>query len=266
MRSKTSRRRIRSRSFPTRLGFRQKGARTCFHTAAWFSNAFGPRNRHFEEAMASADTVRSWIMAQCSRAALSPDGFGAQIYAAVDTGELTEDEAPLLVRSFLSAGVDTTVNGLGAALYCFARYPDQWRTFREKPFLARQAFDEAIRFESPVQTFFRTAIREVEVGGIPLGDNDKVLLFLAAANRDPRKWENPESFDITRRAAGHVGFGTGIHGCVGQAVARLEGELVLTALAKRVAAIEIVGEPKRRFNNTLRGLASLPVTVRAVSS
>jgi cytochrome P450 len=119
-----------------------------------------------------------------------------------------------------------------------------------------------IRFESPVQTFFRTTTREVDVGGVRLGDNDKVLLFLAAANRDPRKWERPGEFDITRRAAGHVGFGAGIHGCVGQAVARLEAELVLGALARRVEAIEIVGEPVRRFNNTLRGLASLPVNVR----
>jgi cytochrome P450 len=251
--------------FPDALGLPPEGRENLLPYGSMVFNAFGPRNQLFDAAMANADNVRGWIMAQCSRTALSPDGFGVQIYAAVDTGELTEDEAPLVVRSFLSAGVDTTVNGLGAALYCFARYPDQWRILRQKPSLARQAFDEAIRFESPVQTFFRTTTREVEVAGVPLGDNDKVLLFLAAANRDPRKWENPDSFDITRYAGGHVGFGSGIHGCVGQAVARLEGELVLTALAKRVEAIEIVGEPKRRFNNTLRGLASLPVAVRAFS-
>ena len=84
-------------------------------------------------------------------------------------------------------------------------------------------------------------------------------MFLGAANRDPARWERPDDYDINRRNAGHVGFGTGIHGCVGAVLARLEGELVLGALARKVGSIEIAGEPKRRYNNTLRGLASLPV-------
>jgi cytochrome P450 len=248
--------------FPDALGLAPEGRENLLPYGNMVFNAFGPRNRLFDEAMANADAVRGWIMAQCARPALAPEGFGAQIYAAVDSGELAAGEAPLLVRSFLSAGIDTTVNGLAAALYCFARHPEQWRALRGNPSLVRQAVEEAIRFESPVQTFFRTTTREVEVGGVRLGDNDKILLFLAAANRDPRKWERPDEFDVTRRAAGHVGFGAGIHGCVGQAVARLEGELVLAALARRVAAIEVDGEPVRRFNNTLRGLARLPVRVR----
>ena len=82
-----------------------------------------------------------------------------------------------------------------------------------------------------------------------------------AANRDPRKWEAPERFDIRRKTLGHVGFGAGIHGCVGQAVARMEGEIILTELAKRVETIKLIGEPKLQLNNTLRGWASLPVAV-----
>jgi 4-methoxybenzoate monooxygenase (O-demethylating) len=96
---------------------------------------------------------------------------------------------------------------------------------------------------------------------MPIGEGEKVLMFLAAANRDPRRWDKPDSYDIRRRTAGHVGYGSGIHMCVGQLVARLEGEVILAALARRIAKIEITGEPKRRFNNTLRGLDSLPVTI-----
>ena len=88
-------------------------------------------------------------------------------------------------------------------------------------------------------------------------------MFLAAANRDPRRWERPEDYDIARRTSGHVGFGAGIHMCVGQLLARLEGEVLLAALARRVRAIEIAGTPVRRYNNTLRGLASLPLALRA---
>jgi cytochrome P450 len=114
-----------------------------------------------------------------------------------------------------------------------------------------------------VQTFFRTTTRAVEIGGHVIGEGEKVLMFLAAANRDPRRWENADSYDITRRTSGHVGYGSGIHMCVGQLVARLEGEVMMAALARKVKSIEITGEVKRRYNNTLRGLESLPITIKA---
>jgi cytochrome P450 len=212
--------------------------------------------------MANAQPIVSWIISRCQRAALAPGGLGAQIYAAADAGELTEDEASLLVRSFLTAGLDTTVVGLGNALFCFAQHPEQWQRLRQEPTLARAAFDEVLRYESPVQTFFRTTTCPVEVAGVQLGEGEKVLLFLAAANRDARRWENPDRFDITRQASGHLAFGVGIHGCVGMAVARLEAEIVLSLLARKVEAIELDGEPERRLNNTLRGLARLPIRVR----
>jgi cytochrome P450 len=211
--------------------------------------------------MANAGPVRDWIMSKCSRAALAPGGLGMQIFQAVDSGELTEPEAGMLVRSFLSAGIDTTVYGLGNALHCFVSYPEQWSILRENPKLIRGAFEEVLRFEAPVQTFFRTTTKAVDVSGVGIGDGEKVLLFLAAANRDPRRWDKPDTFDVKRRATGHMTFGTGIHGCVGQAVARLESEAILGALTKRVASFELTGEPKPRLNNTLRGLDSLPLRI-----
>jgi cytochrome P450 len=129
--------------------------------------------------------------------------------------------------------------------------------------LSRAAFEEAVRFETPVQTFFRTTTRDVEIGGVRLDEGEKVLMFLGAANRDARKFERPDEYDIERRVGGHVGFGYGIHACVGQVLARLEGECVLGSLARKVASIDITGPIQRRYNNTLRGLASLPVTIRA---
>ena len=193
---------------------------------------------------------------------MNADGFGARIYAEADAAQLSEEEAGLLVRSLLTAGLDTTIFGLGAAMYCFATYPHQWRILRNDPRLVRPAFEEVIRFISPVQTFFRTTTREVEVAGITLGEGEKVLLFLASANRDPDMWDNPETFDIRRGATGHVGFGHGIHMCVGQYVARLEAEVLLTTLANKIAALEPDGVPVWRLNNTLHGLDSLPLTVR----
>jgi cytochrome P450 len=247
--------------FPDAVGISEDGRENLLPYGSMVFNSFGPRNDLFEQAMANAGPVRDWIMSKCSRAALAPGGLGMRIFEAVDSGELTEAEAGMLVRSFLSAGIDTTVYGLGNALHCFASHPEQWSILRDNPALIRGAFEEVLRFEAPVQTFFRTTTKNVEVAGVRLGDGEKVLLFLAAANRDPRRWDKPDTFDVRRRATGHMTFGTGIHGCVGQAVARLESEAVFGALARHVASFELTGEPTRRLNNTLRGLDTLPLRI-----
>jgi cytochrome P450 len=249
--------------FPDAVGLSEQGRENLLPYGTMVFNSFGPRNDLFDKAMANAGPVRDWIMSKCSRAALAPNGLGMQIFNAVDAGELTEDEAGMLVRSFLSAGIDTTVYGLGNALYCFAGHPEQWSVLRENPNLIRGSFEEVLRFEAPVQTFFRTTAKAVDVGDVQIGDGEKVLLFLAAANRDPRRWDKPDTFDVRRRAAGHMTFGTGIHGCVGQAVARLESEAIFAALVKRVVSFEMTGKPERRLNNTLRGFDSLPLRVKA---
>lgn len=134
---------------------------------------------------------------------------------------------------------------------------------RDDPSLARNAFEEAVRFESPIQTFFRTTTRGTEVADVELGEGQKVFVSLGGANRDPRKWEEPTRFDIKRSVGGHLAFGTGVHGCLGQMFARIEGEAVLTALTKRVHSFRLVGEPIPSLNNTSRGYASIPLSVQA---
>lgn len=246
------------RVFPDAMGMKREGREKLLPHAEMLFNSFGPRNALFEASREKASF--DWIEEQGRRENLSP-GLGLVIHEAADRGEISHEEAPLLVRALLQAGLDTTVNAIGAALYCLARFPDQWERLRAGPALAKAAFDEAIRFESPVQTFFRTATRNTEIGGAPVQEGDKILMMLASANRDPRQWEMPDRYDITRRTLGHVGFGAGIHQCVGQILARMEGELVLDALVRRVKRICIAGDVVRRHNNTLRGLASLPVEV-----
>jgi len=245
--------------FPGAIGLGAEGLENLLPYGSMAFNAFGPRNKHFEASMRDASRVVGWINAQCAREALAPDGLGAVVWAAVDTGEISAEEAPLLVRSMLTAGLDTTIIGIGNALYALAANPGEWAKLRDNPALVRPAFDEMLRFESPVQTFFRTTTRATELGGVELPQDAKILLFLAGANRDPRRWEAPDRFDVTRKAVGHTAFGAGIHMCVGQMLARLETEMILTALLRRFAAIEIAGEPTRKLNNTLRQFARLPI-------
>jgi cytochrome P450 len=227
-------------------------------------NAFGPHNERFRQAAERAAGTAEWIMAHTRREALRAGGLGDRVHQLAAEVGYSDDEAGMIVRSFLSAGVDTTVNGLGNTLFCLASHPDQWSALRAEPTLARAAFEEAIRHESPVQTFFRTATRDVDLGDVTVRDGDKVLLFLAAANRDPRRWgDDADHYNIRRAAAGHVGFGAGIHACVGQMLARLEGECVLSVLAERVATLALDGEPVRELNNSLRGFERLPLRVQA---
>jgi cytochrome P450 len=251
--------------FPDAVGIPDSDRQNLLHYGNMVFNAFGPKNELFHAAFERADRYGAWIAQCCNREVLAPDSFGAQIYAAADAGDLTHEEAPRLVRTFLSAGLDTTVAGLGNAIYLFATHPEQWDLLREHPSLARAAFEETLRCESPFQALFRTTTEATEIAGQPIAAGEKIFVALASANRDPERWSEPYRFDITRRTTGHMAFGTGIHGCVGQVVARLEGELALTALARDVKRIEITGTPERRLNNTLRGLKSLPVTLHRAS-
>jgi cytochrome P450 len=231
--------------FPDVVGLAEQGRENLLPYGNMAFNAFGPRNEMFEEAFRNAQPVTQWIAGQCQRDALAPDRIGAQIYEAVDEGTVSEEEAGLLVRSILTAGLDTTVMGIGALLYCFATNPDQWQALRANPPLARNAYNETLRYLGPAQTFARTTTRAVEVEGIEIPEGQKVSLFLAAANRDPRRWEAPDRFDIQRKAAGQL--------------ARLETQALLTSMVEQVQIIELTGEPEWRINNVLHGLGRLPL-------
>jgi cytochrome P450 len=247
--------------FPETIGLPSQGREHLLTYANAVFNAFGPRNRIFEEGERGAKEAIEWVTEACRRKNLSPGGWGMSVFEAADRGECDEGEAERLVRSFLSAGVDTTVNGIGHMLLAFASHPETLEQVRRERSLARSVFDESLRWDSTVQTFFRTTTREVTVAEYRIPEGSKVLLFLASANRDPRYWPHPERFDPARKNAGHVGFGFGIHQCLGQMVARQEAEVVLGALLSKVGSIRLTGPAKRRINNTVHALQSLPVEV-----
>lgn len=245
--------------FPDLIGLRDEGRENLIPYGTMAFNAFGPRNRILEQALAHAAGPTAWIAESCKRENLRPGGWGMGVYEAADRGDCTLEEAERLVRSFLTAGVDTTVNGIAAMINALARNPAQYARLCADPALARRAVEETLRWGGVVQTFFRTTSRVVEVAGMTIPEGAKVLLFLAAANRDPRRWNDPDAFDITRNASGHVGFGFGIHQCLGQMVARMEMEAVLGALTAQVQEIRPTDAPRVRLNNTLHALESVPV-------
>jgi 4-methoxybenzoate monooxygenase (O-demethylating) len=249
--------------FPHALGIEGDTRDRLLAYGALSFNAIGPRNPLLEQSVAAAEGALDWIAAQCGRSALRPGTIGAALYQSAEAAGLPEADTASLVRSLLSAGVDTTVSALSFALRDFALWPDQWALVRADPALARNAFEEVVRRESPVIGFFRTTTTEVVLGEASIPAGRKVLVFFAGANRDPARWPRPDTFDVTRKTAGHVGYGAGPHVCAGMTIARLEGEAVIRALAKHIASIDLTGDPELRLNNSLRGLRSLPVRITA---
>jgi cytochrome P450 len=166
------------------------------------------------------------------------------------------------MRDYLGPSLDTTIFATANMIMLFGRNPDQWEFLRSDPSLVANAINEAIRLESPIRGFTRCLTRDHMLGPTMLRRGDRALLLFASANRDERKWQHADQFDIRRKANEHVGFGYGIHTCAGMHLARLEMQALLRALIARVRRFTI-GEPVAARNNVLRGLQKLPVSVEA---
>lgn len=231
--------------------------------AANFST-FGPDTALAREHFAAGAGTNDWAMANTARERLSSGSLGAQIWDYADRGEISAEQAALLVRAMLSAGLDTTIFSLGATLLTMVRHPEQYAKVHENPKLVKFAIDEAFRFESPFQSFYRTTSQVTQIGGVRVPADTKVAVFVGAANRDERRWgPTAHEYDISRPAGGHLAFGMGIHQCVGQPLSRLEMDVLITELARRVKHIELTAEPEQFMHTTLRGWKSIPVKVTA---
>jgi 4-methoxybenzoate monooxygenase (O-demethylating) len=249
------------RVFGDAVGIPREGrAENLISQGAMSFSYFGPedeRQQHFIEQGAG---TFEWVMDHTARAKLAPGGLGAQLWDRADTGDISAEAAPLLVRALLSAGLDTTVIGLGNALKLLAEHPQEWAKLRQNPRLVKFAIDEVLRFDSPFQSFFRTTGDDTVFRGIPIPAETKIVLFLGSANRDTAQF-GPDAgeFRIERDSASMIAFGNGIHRCVGQPITRLEMEVVLGWLAEHVERLEPAGEPVPYLHNTLKGWESLPL-------
>ncbi len=245
--------------FPDAVGLQEGNKRCLIDYGAMVFNGLGPDNKLRQNAMAMGPDIVPWINEQCQRSKIDPGGFGETIFAAADAGEINEEEAGMLVRSLLSAGVDTTVTGIGSTVWCLATNPDQFERLKDDPDLLRPAFEEVLRYTSPVHSFCRTADVDTEVAGISIKKGTKILCVLGAANSDETQWPDAGKFDVARRPMGHLAMGTGIHGCVGQNLARAEVGAVLNAIINKVDKIELAGDAVWRPNNAIHALDKLPV-------
>ncbi len=246
---------------PDMLGWPEDIRPRLLEWAAAGFDTMGPLTERVQPALAKRHELFAYTSELARSGDLVPGTLGADILGAADRGEIRPDECPALLLDYLVPALDTTISAISTSVWLFGRHPDQWDAVRADPTLIPKAFNEALRLESPVRGFSRVATCDVEIEEATIACGDRVLLLFASANRDERRWDDPERFDVTRDAAGHVAFGYGIHGCAGQGLARLEGHAVLAALARRVARFD-VGTPRHITNSMIRALSELPVTVR----
>ncbi|WP_021593745.1 cytochrome P450 [Actinomadura welshii] len=249
------------------MGAPEEGRENLLRYSVFLFESMGPRTpraRRVLEQLPDVEGAIAWVRDSCRRENVRPGSFGALIWEAVDRGELTEEQAPNLVRSLLGAGIDTTIHSLAVTLHLLVSHQDQWALLRDQPGRGRFAFDEALRHQTTVRQNFRTPARDLEIDGVPVREGQKIMLVPGAANRDPERWgESADVFDITRDSGGHLALGRGVHQCAGAPVARLEADTLLSTFARRVKGIEFAGTPVPLLNNTLRGWSSLPVTITA---
>ena len=193
------------------------------------------------------------------------DDLVSHLAAVEDGGQrLSERELVATCVLLLNAGHEASVNGFGNGMAALFRNPDQLRRLRADPWgLAATAVEELLRYDAPLQLFERTAKRDVKVAGVQLAEGEKIAALLGSANRDPEVFADPGVLDVGRDPNPHLGFGVGIHFCLGAPLARLEMQASLPLLIERYPTMVTAQEPVLRRTFVLRGYASLPVLLEA---
>lgn len=216
-----------------------------------------PRGR--DARLALADYFRGLIATR--RKNPKADLLSALIAAEEEGSKLNEGELVSTCMLLLIAGHETTVNLIGNGLLALLQHPDQMRALRSDPALIQTAVEELLRFDGPVQRTGRMTTAEVEIGDKRIPKDSIVVSAIGAANRDPKHFSDPDRLDISRKENRHIAFGFGIHFCLGAPLARIEGQIAIGTLLRRLPALTLVSNtPEWRESSVLRGLKALPVT------
>lgn len=215
-------------------------------------------------AMFAVRQLHSYFQARIADGRLTHDGtLLGRLVETADDGAITADELFFFALLLLLAGNETTTNLLSAMFLTLSECPDQFEAIRADPdALVASAIEEQLRYSSPIQCFYRTALSDYVVGDATIPAGARVALVWGAANRDPRRFDDPDAY-IADRMPSHLAFGSGIHLCLGAGLARMEARAVLLELVRRVDRIEVVEGPRWTTNSSLRGLRELKVNLSA---
>lgn len=211
----------------------------------------------------AGDALREYFRSLIAvrRKSPQPDLLSALIAAEEQGDKLSEPELVATCVLLLIAGHETTVNLIGNGLLALLRHPDQLRALADDPALIQTGVEELLRYDGPVQRTGRMTMADVEIGGRQIPKGSIVAAVIGAANRDPAHFADPERLDVARQENRHIAFGFGIHFCLGAPLARIEGQVAIGTLLRRMPALKLVSDtPEWRESSVLRGLKTLPVT------
>ncbi|PCE33699.1 cytochrome P450 [Burkholderia ubonensis] len=226
----------------------------------WASAAFdlvGVQNARGRAAIDVFAEMRQFLMNEISPEDLIPGSWSRRVFDLVEQGKLPPEDTLVAIRNYVTPSLETTISAIGQLVYRLGTNPDQWVLLKRKPELVRGAVNEAMRIGTPARSLARHTSRAVDVEGITIPENARVMMVFACANHDERVFPDPGKFDITRPPRRHLSFGRGIHMCIGMHLAELEMSVLLGAILARVREIR-VGEPTVILNNTLYSFATLP--------
>jgi cytochrome P450 len=195
------------------------------------------------------------------RQAQPADDLVTKIAVAEVDGAPIGDAALGMVFILFVAAIETTASLITQSLRLLAEHPDQREWLTQNIAAAPRAVEEVLRFEAPVQNIKRTALCDAELVGEAVPQGSTVLLLTGSANRDERRFSQPDLFDISREPKRHLAFGEGIHHCIGAPLARLEGQVVLESVLAEMPDYRLVGSPTRLPNNIVRGYVSMPARI-----
>lgn len=244
------------------VGLPEQGRENMLSWASATFDVLGAANERAQRAIPKVLEMREYAASIAQRGRVTAGGWADRLFDMADAGDIEHARLPSLFRDFMAPSLDTTILATASLVFHLASNPDQWSALKADPSLVRGAINEAVRMESPVRAFARVTTGETMVDGLPIPAGARVLMIYASANRDERKWDRPDAFDVRRRNADHLGFGFGVHSCAGMHLARLEIECLLHAMLARIDRLE-VSEPRWAMNNTLRGLEHLRARVVA---
>jgi cytochrome P450 len=221
-------------------------------------DVLGPLNRRGLRAFPTSLGMLAYAQ-RLDRSRVIPGSWAASVFDAADRGEIDRTEARNMVIDFIAPSLDTTILASTYMLWLLGENPAAWQRLRREPELIPAAVVESVRLSSPIRGFTRYVSRDAEVAGVRMRAGERAVLLVGAANMDERQYPDPGRFDLERPPGGNLGWGNGPHTCVGIHLAKLEMAALLRALVAQVETIEILGRPTRIRNNTLQGIARLPV-------
>ena len=220
-------------------------------------NVIGIQNQRGKDGVQDIIELRKFIIGKVNLDTVKTGSWIERILKMVVSGDLDEKLGNFIIRDYINPSLDTTISAISHLIYLLSKNNGEWQKLQKQPNLCHNAVAEAIRLGSPIRSFARITKKEVEIESFTIPKNSRVMMLFASANRDELVYENPNLFNINRDFKEHLGFGLGIHSCVGMHLAQIEMVSLLEAMMPYIKRIE-TGKPQPLMNNTICGFSKLP--------